>query len=271
MLKEFDISHAEQKEWQIALGATVDGINRTRRTLVVIVALACLGLFHFYMWYGNWDMARLAGREAGIASLEHMNADGKFYTGTLQADRELIKDWRAEIEEITAARANSRLELPVVGVQVATVDLSIAIQIAGVASLLWLIFNQKRLNFCIRKLEHIEGWGIPKALIELHFGLVGAHSSGIMKVIGRLLPLGLPTVSLLFIASDIFDIVLISRNPQTALYFNGLEYRIRVWMRLTTGIMLATMVSILGFLSYREWRKTEDELLRFANDDRADG
>lgn len=253
--------------WRVILEATNETIKRTRRTLVLIIGLTCVTLVHLYMWYASWDLARIAGRRTVVAKLAEGRKVNKPVTISFKDDEELAKKLEVEIAELEKERGNSRFEPPLLGFSIGINDFGVIIQMLGVAVLLWLVFNQKRLNFCLRKLEPESGWELPRSLLELHFGLVGSHADRLMKFLGRLLPLSLPFMSFLLLLSDLYDLKLIQRNPWQRLAFEGFEYRWRVFFRLGSGAMLGICVFTLGLWSYREWKQTEENLTKFSNEE----
>ena len=257
-------NESEAREWQIAFNATIDSINRTRRTLVVIMTIACLGFFHLFMWYGSWQKARIAGREGAISKLHSLWSTKRMHTESLAHDRSMAATWESEIAEIKKKLAAAEFKAPFIGFDVSTDDFAVALQIVGIATLLWLIFNQRRVNFCLRKLDELGGWGPPKALLELHFGLVGSHATKLMRGLGRLLPCVLPILSVAFFISDIWDISQILSDRNNALFFNSHEYILRAGVRLGSSVVFMSLILTLGIWSYREWVNTEEELLKFS-------
>ena len=255
------------REWEIVFEATLDGVRRTRRTLIMIISLLCLGWFHLYIWYFSWEVARIAGREAGIDEIKRIHSENRIALQTKVEDVETIERWSREIEEISKRRESYELAASGIGLRISAVDFSIAIELAGVATLLWLIFNQRRVNSCLRRLSEISGWGAPLAILEFHFGLIGSHASGFMKSLGRLLPLGLPLLSLAFLLSDIFDLYEIWKTPAARLAFRSGSYLWFVGFRIGTGLCLFALVVSLGFWSYVEWKNTEEELFKYVVDE----
>lgn len=250
--------------WKLVFEATLESINRTRRTLVVLIGLICVSLFHLYMWYASWDLARIAARRSLLVRIEEMNSRESYMFGSQASDLYRSEQLRREIGEIEKARVEARFQPPLLGFEVGVNDFTVASQMVALATLLWLVFNQKRLNFCLRKLESVGGWEIPKSLIELNFGLIGSHSDYFMKVVSRFIPLALPVASVLFIASDLYDLSRIQASAWQRLAFEDPEYRFRVFLRLGTDTVLSLGVIALGFWSFSEWVRTEEELTKFA-------
>lgn len=248
---------------QLILDATHENIQRTRRTFLFIIGLTCISLAHLYIWYSSWDLARIAGRKAILARIDDLHGKGKFLTGNHKDDQDLMIAFNSDIASLEKNRGDSHFAPPLLGFAVGINDFTVVAQMSGVAVLIWLVFNQRRLNFCLRQLER-RGWELPKALLELHFGLVGSHADGFMKWLGRLLPLALPLTSMLFLLSDIYDLSTIKGDALKRLAFEDTEYTIRVFVRLGSGALLGFCVLVLGSWSYKEWRKTEDSLTKFS-------
>lgn len=257
-----DITKSES--WRLVFDATIESIRRTRRTLVVLIVLVCVSIFHVYMWYASWDLARIAGRRVVMAKIEMANKARRHILDDQAHDEAMLKRLEGEISELEKKRSEATFELPLVGIEVDVNDFPIAAQIVGVAVLLWLIFNQKRLNACLQRLEGMGGWGVPKSLLELNFGLVGSRSDRFTRGLGRLLPLALPITSALFVASDLFDLYGIHLSRWQRLAFEEWEYYWRVYFRVGSDVVLGICVCFLGFWSYSEWKDTEARITRFS-------
>lgn len=257
---------SKQKEWEVAYEATLDTIRRTRGALALIVGVVCVGLFHFFLWYWSWDQARISGRRAVVAAVASMDETGKYYLGTKEKDQEYIERLELEIAELAQARASSRLKVTSLDIGVSGADISTAIQIVGVAAMAWFLFGQRRLNYSLRALQALGGWGVPLKLVELNFGFVGSHATRMMRVVGRALPLALPALSVLYVGSDIYDLLGFYQNNLTRLALYDVHYDIRIGVRLLVGLTLTGLLVVLGKQSYREWRATENELTRFATE-----
>jgi hypothetical protein len=259
--------------WRIILDATNENIKRIRGTLVLVIALTCMGFVHLYLWYASWDLARISARHAVIERLADLHRKGGTFTGSVEKDRKVEEEMIAEMKAIEKARTSLQFKPPLLGLTVGADDFGVVIQMIGVAALLWLTFNQKRLNFCLETMGAQRGWGPPESLLELHFGLVGSHARGIMKPLGRLLPLALPFTSLLFLSSDLYDLARIKDDPLKSFCFADTEYRLRVFVRLGSGAFLGLCVLVLGVVSYIEWKATEDSLTKFSEEEpvEADG
>jgi hypothetical protein len=217
------------------------------------------------MWYASWDLARIAARRVVIERIERGDAAGAFVLGSKVGDQNMVKRFGDDIAELEKKRSEGSFDLALLGSKVNVNDFSIAAQMVGVAVLLWLIFNQKRLNYCLMRLETIGGWHVPTSLLELNFGLIGAHAdSKFMRYLARLLTLALPIVSVLFMTSDMYDLSQIRASQVQRLAFESGEYRWRIFLRMSSDILLGLCVAILGLWSYREWRETEDKITRFS-------
>jgi TRAP-type C4-dicarboxylate transport system permease small subunit len=253
------------RNWQIAFDATLESIRRTRRTLVLLIGLSCVSVFHLYMWYASWDLARIAGRSVIIKRIERSDAVGVFVLGSRVSDQIMIKRLGDDIVELEKRRSDGAFDLALLGSKVNVNDFGIAAQMVGVAVLLWLIFNQKRLNYCLTRLETMGGWLVPTSLLELHFGLIGAHAdSKFMRYLARLLTLALPIVSMLFLISDMYDLSQIRTSQWQRWAFESWDFRWRIFLRMSSDFLLGICVAILGLWSYREWRETEDKITRFS-------
>src|ERR1700739_2024131 len=84
-------SKFRREELEIVHQAVFGSAQRVRRTLLVIITVACIGFFHLYMWYFSWQKARMVGREHAIEQLQSLQKEGKTYSASRALDDELVK------------------------------------------------------------------------------------------------------------------------------------------------------------------------------------
>jgi hypothetical protein len=252
----------EARDWEMLYSATLQAMSRARSTLIVIITISCIGFFHFYMWYCAWSLARLAGREEALSRLESIHQQHRYLIDK-DHDDHLAATWKSDIEIIRTKRRGASPKIPVVDLSVDDDDFSVALAISGVAALLWLIFNQSRLNHNLQKVNQSEGWATTRTLLDLHFSLIGSHATPIMRRVGKMLTLILPALSLLFFLSDLYGFAEAWHSTSQYLFFQSTEYVARVLLRLGTGLGHTILLWVLGSRSFKEWKTTEDQLLQF--------
>ncbi|HTA22060.1 MAG TPA: hypothetical protein VK763_00890 [Terriglobales bacterium] len=251
-------------EAEVVYEATKDAVVRTRRILLLVSGLIGVGFFYLFVWYGSWELARIDGRRAAVALLIQKNSEGDKVTDTLEGDKALLQDLDKKASELESHWADREFDVPLVNLKVASADFSVAILMIAIAMLFWLLFNQRRLNACLTRLEKLQGWALVAPLLEFHFILIGSHASPKMRAVARLLVLGLPILALSFFASDCLDLYFFWHNRVDRLFFVSCTYDIRVLARLLLGFTLAVIVTYVGLKCFREFRQSEDELLRYA-------
>ncbi len=238
----------------------MEAISHTRRILLFISGLLCLGLFHTYIWYLSWEVGRVEGRRAVASALRHPSSPGSSYLGTPKADEELAIEQERQANEIEREIGSTHYKVPLVGLDVNVADFPPMILMLATASLLWLYFYHKRLNSCLERLAAESGWGAIETTLRYKFVLLSGKESG-MKFVARLLPASLGLMSLGFMISDLSDFHGFYKDPIKTLAFRESSFLVHVVARIGTDFFLAAMVIALSWLCYREFRRTEDRLL----------
>jgi len=261
-------SDSEFSEQQIVFEATKDAIVRTRRALMFVTALVAFGFFYLFWWYGSWELARIDARLAVAASIRQINAEGGTFTGDLVQDKALGDDMGKEAEELRRQWDTKQFELPLVQLRIASADFSIGILTVAVAMLMWLLFYQRRLDGCIKRLYYLVGSDVVTRVLQYHFVLIGSHAADRrMKFASRALLLALPALALCFLLSDGYDFYKIWTTPLHKLAFSSAAYRARVIVRLAVDVILAIAVGVIGFACYIEFKRAQEYVLEFTENE----
>src|SRR6185295_6742944 len=144
-------------EKALVLQATIDTIQRTRRTLVVVSTLIGLGLFDLYVWNFSWDHARIVARRAIVETITSMHQNGAIFKGSVAEDDELVATLVKETNQIDKDMQDAKFDVPVVGRKVSVSDYSSGLLLTAAAVLLWLLFYQRRLSACLLRLSQLSG------------------------------------------------------------------------------------------------------------------
>jgi hypothetical protein len=250
---------------QLIYESTKEAVTRARAGLVIASVLIGLGFFYLYNWYGSWELSRAAARRGIATEVRRIDAAGYSIKGSIEKDQKYLEELDAEAEKLEGERADREFEVPFLRLKVSAPDFSVAILMVSATVLVWILFCQRRITFCLRELQR-DGWEEPRKILQFTFVLMGNHATPGMQLAARCLPLGLPLLAAAFWASDVYDLYSkFWRHPIRKLAFKSVEFDLRVMARLSIGLALAVLVGYLGTKCYREFLSTEDELLRFDN------
>jgi hypothetical protein len=267
-------SDSEFSEQQIVFEATKDAIVRTRQALMFVSILVAFGFFYLFWWYGSWQLARIDARLGVAASIRQINNQGDTFTKSpvldeaLKADKDLIGGMERKAAELREEWDRTAFEVPLVGLRIASADFSIGILTVAAAMLMWLLFYQRRLDGCIKRLYYLAGSDVVTRVLQYHFVLIGSHATDRrLKFVARALLLALPALALCFLLSDCYDFYTIWTNPLQQLAFSSSAYRTRVIARLAVDLVLAIAVAVIGFTCYDEFKRAQEYVLEFTEDE----
>jgi len=263
---EFEETRGASREAEIVYQAAVESLGRTRRALIVLSTVICIGYFHLYEWYGSWNGARVAARTGVVAVLKGEVPASSCKPGRFLGDKDVIARLEKEIAELRAKQVDAMFTVPLAGMVVPVGDMSVGISLVALSLTVWLLFFQRKVNACLKHLDRLQGWKVPMRVLEFHFTLIGSHATMSMRVASKALLLSFPTMTLLFLASDLWDLWVIKQTELQCLSFSYNPYLRYVTGRLCVGVILAILSVVVTVMCYREYRTAEDELLKFAKE-----
>lgn len=271
-------SDGEIFEQQIVLEATKDAIVRTRQALMFVTALVAFGFFYLFWWYGSWQLARIEARRAVAYSIRQKNKQNTTFSDdhdpekALTADKSLIEKMEADADRLAKDWDEKEFEIPLVGLKIPSADFSIGILTVAAAMLMWLLFYQRRLDGCIKRLYYLAGSDVVTRVLQYHFVLIGSHAADRrMKFIARALLLALPALALCFLLSDGYDFYNIWTAPMQKLAFSSHAYRWRVIVRLAVDFILGLAVAVIGLTCFNEFKRAQDYVLEFSEEEEDPG
>lgn len=270
-----------EAEENIAFEAASNALKSTRRTLWLITGLICLGLFYQYQWYFSWENARITGRNAIILRIDTLNLNHKYLSGSQKSDSIIRKNLIDQVSSIEDKQTTSRYTLPLINIDVASSDFSVAILIVSVSLLLWLRLYLNRLRMCLKELERFKGYEIVKTLLKFQFVLVsedlGQENPNVklnktckiisflkfnyIKIAMSIFVWGLPFLAILFLSSDIYDCNKYYCQPILHDAFLNNQFLFHVVFRLAMDFLLSILLCILGLSCFKSYLKMEKDLL----------
>ncbi|HEX6900262.1 MAG TPA: hypothetical protein VF789_11135 [Thermoanaerobaculia bacterium] len=247
-------------EEDIVYDATMGALTGVRRIFILLSGLFGLYLFNMFLWYCGWDHARIAAREGILLVQESMVEEGQVYT---DEDKKFREKTENEIQSLRNSLTNQHYEVPLLKIPVSVNDYPVAILLTTAALLLWLLYFQRRFGACLRKLARMKGSGIVLSALQYHFLLIGKHSSPDGRLAAKGLIYGLPTLGMIQLGSDAFDVYQLWKTPIVTLAFGHSEFVMRTAIRLGLDFLLVLAVGVLSYRCYREYKDVEHHLTQF--------
>lgn len=248
----------------------LDAIKGTRRILVILSALIGLAIFHNFLWFATWDLARLS---AGTVILEHLNEvqkSGGSYLDTPADDAKVREKVGAKQAALSERLLERQYKLPLVNLEVSVADFPVALLLLAVGNLLWLLVHLHRMTDSLEVLTKRKGYECVALTLRHHFVLVGAHARWWARAASRALLFGMPVFGLSCILSDVIDAREFASQKVMELAFNSSEFVYRLALRVGIDTVLTAMCWALAWLCQREYVVTENKVLQELQEGDAD-